>query len=115
VINTSDILPSPEATDSTAGVTSSKYKMLGPLHLAYVFLGCAKETGIQSPRTSLPPASVSSVTSNKLQGGILAHTLYPLHFIKGANTPHSQISMENIWLQIKYKLFSFKRHNFSTK
>lgn len=39
--------------------------MLGPLHLAYVFLGCAKETGIQSLWASLPLASVSSVTSNK--------------------------------------------------
>lgn len=37
VINTGEVLPSPEATDLTEAVTWSKYKMLGPLHLAYVF------------------------------------------------------------------------------
>lgn len=53
VINTGEVLPSPEATDLTAGVTWSKYKVLGPLHLTYVVLGCAKETGIQSLWDSL--------------------------------------------------------------
>lgn len=112
VINTGEVLPSPEATDLTAGVTWSKYKVLGPLHLAYVVLGCAKETGIQSLWDNLSLASVSSVTSNK-PAKVTPCILCILLKEPTLNTP--KFPWRIFGFRSNYKLFCLKRHNFSTK